>query len=126
MSGENDYLLEHFRQSGVFKCFECIYSKREETYLGDQYKCVHDGVAVHCYKKDEAEIMSGCACFWFEPRGKAGEAVARRQDAIMEQVRKLANFAWQQTPHSASGYENRQEKQYYEIQRNLQNLGVRV
>ena len=126
MSGENDYLLEHFRQSGVFKCYECIYSKREQTHLGDQYKCVHDGVLVHCATKDEADIMRGCACFWFEPRAKAGECVAHRQAAIMAEVRIFADFAYSQIPHNYPPNETAQEKQLRRICKNLQNLGVRL
>ena len=47
-----DYLLNHFRQSGVFKCFECLYCRRiDEGNLGNYYKCVHDGVAVNSFEK---------------------------------------------------------------------------
>ena len=121
----NEYLLEHFRQSGVFKCFECIYSKREETHLGNMYKCVHDGVLLHCGTKDEADIMRGCACFWFEPRAKAGEAVAQRQAAIMERVRDLLEFAYLQTPITYDGHTN-EERRLERIRRDLQDLGVRL
>lgn len=130
MSEQNEHLLENFRQSGVFKCFECIYClpEREETGTGysTAYRCIHDGVAVHSFGKDESTIMQGCACFWFEPMGKAGEAVARRQAGLYDALRTLLDFTWQQIPHSASGYENQLEKRYYEIRRNFRDLGVRV
>lgn len=124
-SNDTEYLLEHFRKSSVFKCFECIYCKREETHLGNQYKCVHDGVAVHCGMKDEIDIMLGCACFWFEPRGTAGEAVARRKAKILDLVRKLDDFANRQIQHTATG-ESSAEKQLAYIRRELFNLGVRL
>lgn len=125
MEKENEYLLEHFRHSGVFKCFECIYCKREETYLGTEYKCVHDGVLLHCASKREIDIMRGCACFWFEPRANAGQYVALRQAAIMEQVRKLADFANRQIPHTPDA-NTQQEKQYRRIADELWRLGVRL
>lgn len=98
-----DFLLEHMRSCGVFKCFECIYCKREDTHLGATFKCVHDGVAVHCAMKDEQDLMRGCACFWFEPRGTAGQAVARRQAQIMDAIRSLYEYADDHTEHTVNG-----------------------
>jgi len=96
-----DFLLNHFRQSGVFKCFECLYCRRiDYGKLGNYYKCVHDGVAVNCFEKAEWDVMRGCACFWFEPKGKAGEAVACRQARIADAIRELADFANGFLPHN--------------------------
>jgi hypothetical protein len=98
-----DFLLEHMRTCGAFKCFECIYCKREETHLGAMFKCVHDGVLVHCGMKDEQDLMRGCACFWFEPRRTAGQAVALRQADIMDAIRRLYEYAYDHTKHTVNG-----------------------
>lgn len=121
----NEYLLEHFRKSSVFKCLECIYCQREKTRLGNMYKCVHDGVLANCGVKDENEIMRGCACFWFEPRGSAGEAVARRKAKILDVVRTLYDFANRQIKHTETG-ESTVEKQLAHIRSELLTLGVRL
>ena len=52
MSDEkNEYLLEHFRRCGEFKCIECLYSLCEETRLGKMYDCKYPGTLRHKFLK---------------------------------------------------------------------------
>lgn len=88
-----EYLLRIMRVSGVFKCTECMYCKPMATELGNLYKCVRDGAALHGYEKTRREVMQGSACCNFYPRPMAGEAVALRQSAIMTGTRALIELA---------------------------------
>ena len=76
-----DFLLEHLRQCGEFKCTECLYSLCVNTDLGEMYDCKYPGTLMNKGYKDRADVMRGCACPWFEPMAKAGQYVARRNAA---------------------------------------------
>ncbi len=120
-----DYLLKHFRQSGVFKCFECLYCKRiDKGDIGNYYKCVHDGVAVSSFEKDEWDVMRGCACSRFEPKGYAGEAVALRQAKISETIRELADFANGFLPNNYPANWTADEKRFNRILEHLREQGI--
>lgn len=120
---EHEYLLEHFRQCGEFKCTECLYSLCEETHLGKMYDCKYPGTLRHKYHKDEDEIMRSTACCWFEPMAHAGEYVALRNAKQRDVWRKVLEYAERHTNWTATG-ESNDERQLERYKRELRELGV--
>lgn len=118
-----DFLLEHLRQCGEFKCTECLYSLAVDSELGWLYDCKHPGTLLHKGYKDRADVMRGCACFWFEPMAKAGQYVAHRNAEQRRVWREILEYAERHTNWTATGDSN-DEKQLARLRKELQELGV--
>lgn len=118
-----EYLLEHLRTCGEYKCTECLYSLRVETHLGDMYDCKHPGTLRHKGHKDRADVMRGSACCWFEPMAHAGEYVARRNADQRDVWRKVLDYAERHTEWTPTG-ESNDERQLARLKSELRDLGV--
>lgn len=124
MSDEkNEYLLEHFRRCGEFKCTECLYSLYAETSNGKMYDCKYPGTLRHKFLKDQDQVMHSSACCWFEPMAHAGEYAAQRNAKQREIWRKVLDYAWAHT-HVTERHDTIDEKRLIALQKELSDLGV--
>lgn len=120
---QREYLLEHFRRCGEFKCAECLYSLCEDSIYGKLYDCKYPGTLRHKALKDQGQVMHSTACCWFEPMAHAGEHVAERNARQLEVWRKVLDYAWAHT-HVTERHETIDEKRLLALQKELSDLGV--